>query len=91
MSKDCSAKYYQNDKERLLKKLVKDIKVYLKKNMIQSNNMVMIDTKISQKMKNKSLLSIKKNYNMRKKCLIIIIKNYYFLKSNGLEKTFDGE
>ena len=28
---------------------------------------------------------------MRKKCLIIIIKNYYFLKSNGLEKTFDGE
>ena len=91
MSKDYSAKYYQNDKERLLKKLVKDIKVYLKKNMIQSNNMVMIDKKISQKMKNKSLLSIKKYYNMRKKCLIIIIKNYYFLKSNGLEKTFDGE
>ena len=91
MSKDYSAKYYQNDKERLLKKLVKDIKVYLKKNMIQSNNMVMIDKKISQKMKNKSLLSIKKYYNMRKKYLIIIIKNYYFLKSNDLEKTFDGE
>ena len=91
MSKDYSAKYYQNDKERLLKKLVKDIKVYLKKNMIQSNNMVMIDKKISQKMKNKSLLSMKKYYNMRKKCLIIIIKNYYFLKINDLEKTFDGE
>ena len=91
MSKDYSDKYYQNDKERLLKKLVKDIKVYLKKNMIQSNNMVMIDKKISQKMKNKSLLSIKKYYNMRKKYLIIIIKNYYFLKSNDLEKTFDGE
>ena len=31
MSKDLSAKYYQENKERLQKKLVKDIKVYLKK------------------------------------------------------------
>ena len=32
MSKDSSAKYYQNNKERLQKKkLVKDIKVFLKK------------------------------------------------------------
>ena len=31
MSKDSSAKYYQNTKERLQKKLVKDITVVLKK------------------------------------------------------------
>ena len=30
MSKDSLAKYYQNNKERLQKKLVKDIKVFLK-------------------------------------------------------------
>ena len=31
MSKDSSAKYYQNNKERRQKKFVKDIKVFLKK------------------------------------------------------------
>ena len=31
MTKDSSAKYYQNNKERLEKKLVKDIKGFLKK------------------------------------------------------------
>ena len=31
MCKDSSAKYYQNNKERLQKMLVKDIKVFLKK------------------------------------------------------------
>ena len=37
MSKDASAKYYQNNKERLQKKLVKDIKVFLKKKKLKSN------------------------------------------------------
>ena len=32
MFKDSSAKYYQDNKERLQKKLVKDIEVFLKKN-----------------------------------------------------------
>ena len=31
MSKNLPAKYYQNNKERLQKKLVKDMKVFLKK------------------------------------------------------------
>ena len=31
MSKTLSAKYYQENKERLQKKLVKDIKIFLKK------------------------------------------------------------
>ena len=40
MSKDSSAKYYQNDKESLQKDLVKDIKVFLgkkKKKKIQKS------------------------------------------------------
>ena len=57
MSKGSSAKY-QNNKERLQKKLAKDIKVFLKNKKKTSNNMVVKDTKIYQKMKNKSLLNI---------------------------------
>ena len=50
-----SAKYYQDKK-----KLVKYIKVFQKKNKKKSDSMVVKDTKISQKMKNKSWLSIEK-------------------------------
>ena len=62
MSEDSSAKYYQNIVERLQKekKLVKDIKVFLKKKKKKSDNMVVKDTKIYQKMK-KSWLSIEGN------------------------------
>ena len=56
MSKILSAKYYQENKERLQKKLVNNIKIFLKKKKRKSNN-----TKISQKMKNKSLLGVEKN------------------------------
>ena len=62
------------------KKLVKDIKVFLKKKKKKRENMVVNITKISQKMKTKSLLSIEKILQNEKKCLIIIIKNYYFKK-----------
>ena len=61
MSKHISAKYYQHNKERLQKKLVKDIKIFLKKKKWKSNNMVINVTKISRKMKKKSLLSIEQN------------------------------
>ena len=61
MLKDSSAKYYQNEKEMLQKKLVKNTKVSLKKKKKKSNNMVVNDTKIDQKLKNKSWLSIEKN------------------------------
>ena len=60
MSKHISAKYCHN-KERLQKKLVKDIKIFLKKKEWKSNNLVINVTKISRKMKKKSLLSIEKN------------------------------
>ena len=62
MFKCSSAKYYENTKERLQKKkLLKDIKVFLRKEKKKSNHMVPNNTKIYQKMKNKSLLSIVKN------------------------------
>ena len=60
MSKGSSAEYYQKNKERPQKKLVKDIKIFLQKKKKKSDNMVVNDTKIYQKMKNKSLLSIEK-------------------------------
>ena len=61
MSKKLSVKYYQENKEILQKKLMKDIKIFLMKKKKKSNNMVVNLTKIFQKMENKSLLSIEKN------------------------------
>ena len=58
MSKNSSTKYYQVNKERLQKNLVKDIKIFLKKKKTKSNNLVVNMTKIFQKMKSKSPLSI---------------------------------
>ena len=60
MSKTLSAKYYHENKERLQKKLVKDIKIFLKKKKKKSDNMVVNVTNISQKTKKKSLSSIEK-------------------------------
>ena len=60
MFKKSSAKFYQDNKERLQEKLAKDIKVFLKKKMGKNNKMIVNDTKIYQKMKNKSLLNIVK-------------------------------
>ena len=61
MSKTLSAKYYQENKERLQKNLGKDIKIFLKKKKKRkSSNMVVNITRISQKMKSKSLLSVEK-------------------------------
>ena len=48
-------------KKHCKKKLVKDIKIFLKKKNKKSNNMVENVTKISQRRKNESLLSIEKN------------------------------
>ena len=47
MSEKSVAKCYQHDKERLQKKLLKDIKVFLKKKKKKRNNIVMNHTKIS--------------------------------------------
>ena len=61
MSKTLSAKYCQKNKEKLQKRFVKYIKIFLKKKKEKSKNMIVNVTKISQKMENKSLLSIEKN------------------------------
>ena len=61
MSNNSADKYFQDNKERLQKMLLKNIKVFLKKKKKKSDNMVVNDTKIYQKMKNKSWLSIEEN------------------------------
>ena len=58
MSEDLSAKYFQDNKKRLQKKLLKDV---LKKKKKKNNNMVVNDTNIYQRMKNKSWLNIEKS------------------------------
>ena len=49
------------------KKLVKDVKVFLKEKKKNSDNMFVNDTKVSKKMKGKSLLGIKKIIKLEKK------------------------
>ena len=62
MSKNLSAKYYQENKERMQKKSHEKYQSLSKEEKEKSNNMVVNDTKISQKMKKKiSWLSIVKN------------------------------
>ena len=46
MSKDLSAKYYQDNKERLQKKFVKDIKIFLKKKKKKRNNTIVKERKV---------------------------------------------
>ena len=53
MSRNLSAKCYQENKERLKKKVVKDIKIFLKKKKKKSNSMVMNFTKSLGRSKNK--------------------------------------
>ena len=45
ISKDSLAKYYQDNKEKLQRRLVKDIKVFLKKKKKTCNKMGMNDIK----------------------------------------------
>ena len=61
MSKDSSAKYYQNNKEKLQKKSRERYQSLSIEEKKESDNMVVNDTKIYPKMKNKSLLSIENN------------------------------
>ena len=74
MSRILSAEYSEENKERLQKKLMKDIKIFLKKEKKKSNNMVMLISKICQKMKKIDWLSIEKNIINESKRFIIIIR-----------------
>ena len=59
---------------------MKDIKVFVMNKKKKRDNMVMNDTQINQKTKNKSLLSIEKDIIKLKKGLIKIIRNCYLKK-----------
>ena len=62
MSKDSSAKNYQNNKKKTTKKSHgRDKSLSKEENEKKGNIMVVNNTKIYQKMKNKSLMSIEKN------------------------------
>ena len=60
MSKDSIAKYHQNNKERVQKKACEKYQSIFEDKKKKRDNMVLNDTKIYQKMENKSLLSKKR-------------------------------
>ena len=80
MTKNSSAKYYQNNKERLQKKSHERYQSCPKEEKEKSNDMIVNDTKSCQKIKSKSLLSIEKVLQNESNCVIIIIRDYYFKK-----------
>ena len=76
MSKDSCAKCYPNNKERLQKKASGRYQSLSQGEKEKWDNMVVNNTKIYQKMKNKSLLSmVKKYYTLKKN---INIRYSYF-------------
>ena len=77
-----SANYFQDNKERIKKKPVKDIKVFLKKKILKSDNMAVKDLQIYKTVKNKIEFSIEKHYKTRKK----IIRNYIHLEIVGFSR-----
>ena len=76
MTKALSAKY-QKIKKDYKKQLTKDVKIFLKNKKKKSGNMVVNVTKISQKMKNKSLLSIESNIIKRERTLYYNYKKVF--------------
>ena len=61
MFKYSSAKYYQNNKEKLQKKARERYQSPSKEEKEKTDSMVVNDTKVYQNMKNKSLLTVEKN------------------------------
>ena len=76
MTKALSAKY-QKIKKDYKKQLTKDVKIILKNKKKKSGNIVVNVTKISQKMKNKSLLSIESNIIKRERTLYYNYKKVF--------------
>ena len=83
MSKSLSAKelnFIKKTKKDCKQKLVENIKIFLGKKKKKSDNIVADITKISQKMKNKSLLRIEKKYHRMKKVPYYNYKKLLFRK-----------
>ena len=95
MSQDSSDKYYQNNKERLQRNLVNDWKFFLKKEKKTSDNMVLNNTKVYQKVKNESLLVIEKKIMKWAKTTYYNCKKLLFFSKNNkvfkFKKSFDEE
>ena len=77
ISKNASAKYYQENKERLQKKARERCQNLSKDGREKNNNMMVNIIKISQKMKNKSWLSIEKNIIKWQKMLYYSYKKVF--------------
>ena len=60
MSENLSDKYYQENKERLEKKLVQDIKIFRKKKKKKSDNMVVNVTKTLSEDEKQKLVEYRK-------------------------------
>ena len=84
-----SAKYYQENKESLQKKLPKDIKIFLKKERKKSGNMVVNGTKISQSWKTKTCWVQKKTLQNEKKSLFIKINDSWSSFEDYVNKNFE--
>ena len=69
MSKSLSAKYYQENQERLQKKLAKDIKIFLKKKEKQQYGCERYKN-LSEDVKQKLVEFRKKYYRMRKNAIL---------------------
>ena len=80
MSKYLSVTYYQKNKERLQKKLVKDIKIFLKKKRKKWQYGCERYKNLSKDEKQKPVEHRKKITAWKCKCLIMIIRNYYSKK-----------
>ena len=80
MCRTLSAKYYQENKERLPKKARERYQNFSEEEKEKSADLVVNVAKVSQEMKSKRLLSIEQKRN-EKKCFIIIIKKYFNLEN----------
>ena len=70
MCRTLSAKYYQENKERLPKKARERYQNFSEEEKEKSANLVVNVAKVSQEMKNKRLLSIEQKYGTRKNALL---------------------
>ena len=91
MSKTLSAKYYQENKERLQKKALERYQNLFKEEKEKKQQYGCEWYKnLSEDEKQKLVEYRKKYHRIGRKLFIIIIKNYY-LKNNGLKSSFVEE
>ena len=80
MSKYLSAEYYQENNKRLQKKLVKDIKIFLKKKKKKKQQYGQKCYKNLSEDEKQNLVGYRKSIIQEKKHFIIVIKNIFLKK-----------